>query len=78
MAPEEATIQVTIRRGVSLGGGRDHYPGEQIEVTPSQATWLLEGADPFAVPGWEHPEARTEDQGLANREGTGGGKGKAK
>ena len=70
MAPEEiANIQVTIKRGVSLGHGRDVYEGDKIEVTAREAAWLLSGEQPYAVAGWQHPEQRTLDEGLATREG---------
>jgi len=63
----EQKVQLTITRGVSLGGGVDVFAGAEIEVSPKEATWLLAGE--FAIPGWGHPEYRTLDEGLANREG---------
>lgn len=82
---EEKNVPVTIRRGVSLGGGEDVYPGAKILVTARQAVWLLQGENPFAVAGFETVrEPGPDGSGGQNPDGGDGqgdatkGKGKAK
>lgn len=64
---EEANVPVTALRGVSLGDGKDVYPGEKVLVTPRQAQWLLSGDQPYAVAGWD--TTREEGAGAGDKKG---------